>query len=185
MLTAQSRQKSYADNRRRPLEFEVGDYVFLKVSPCKEIRIFGKKSKLNHRYIGPFEILEHVGTVAYRLALPLDFEGINLVFHVSMLHKYVQDPSHVIQHDTVLLEDGLKYQEQPVAILDYQVKRLRSKNIALVKVLWRNHSVEEATWELEEEMRAKYHIYIKVKCTVKCLYVVVIRGRICFKWGRL
>ncbi|XP_017979880.1 PREDICTED: uncharacterized protein LOC108662805 [Theobroma cacao] len=139
MLAAQSRQKSYADNRRRPLEFEVGDHVFLKVSPCKEVRRF-----------------ERVRAVAYRVALPLDFEGVNLVFHVSMLRKYVQDPSHVIQHDTILLKDGLKYQEQPVAIVDYQVKSLRSKDIALVKVVWQNHSVEEATWELKEETRAEY-----------------------------
>ncbi|WRX29204.1 Integrase zinc-binding domain - like 10 [Theobroma cacao] len=87
--------------------------------------------------------------------LPSDLEGVNPVFHVSMLKKYVQDPSRVIQHDTILLEDGLKYQEQPVAIVYDQVKRLRSKDIALVKVIWQNHSVEEATWEPEEEIQAK------------------------------
>ncbi|XP_017976434.1 PREDICTED: uncharacterized protein LOC108661947 [Theobroma cacao] len=125
MLASQSRQKSYSDNRRKPLEFE--------------------KGKLSPRYIGPFEILERIGAVAYRLALPLDFEGVNLVFHVSMLRKYVRDPSHVIQHDTILLEDRLKYQEQPVAIVDYQVKRLRSKDIALMKVVWQNNSIENET----------------------------------------
>ncbi|WRX16069.1 hypothetical protein QQP08_008556 [Theobroma cacao] len=133
--------------RHRPLEFEVGDHVFLKVSPCKGVRRFGKKGKLSSRYIGLFEILERVRAVAYRLALPPNFEGVNLVFHVSMLRKYVQDPSHVIQHDTILLKDGLKYQEQPIAIVDYQVKKLRSKDIAVVKIVWQNHLVEKATWE--------------------------------------
>ncbi|EOY03326.1 DNA/RNA polymerases superfamily protein [Theobroma cacao] len=160
MLTAQSRQKSYADNRRRDLEFQVGDHVFLKVSPTKGVMRFGKKGKLSPRYIGPFEILEKVGAVAYRLALPPDLSNIHPVFHVSMLRKYNPDPSHVIRYETIQLQDDLTYEEQPVAILDRQVKKLRSKDVASVKVLWRNHTSEEVTWEAEDEMRTKHpHLF--------------------------
>ncbi|EOY03078.1 Retrotransposon protein, putative [Theobroma cacao] len=156
MLTAQSRQKSYVDNRRRDLEFQVGDHVFLKVSPTKGVMRFGKKGKLSPRYIGPFEILERVGEVAYRLALPPDLSNIHPVFQVSMLRKYNPDPSHVIWYETIQLQDDLTYEEQPVAILDRQVKKLRSKDVASVKVLWRNHTSEEVTWEAEDEMRTKH-----------------------------
>ncbi|XP_017984298.1 PREDICTED: uncharacterized protein LOC108663597 [Theobroma cacao] len=132
----------------------------LKVSPMKGIMRFGKKGKLNPRYIGPFEILERVGAVAYRLALPLDLLNIHPMFHVLMLRKYNPDPSHVIWYETIQLNNDLTYEEQPVAILDRQVKKLCSKEIALVKVLWRNHTSEEVTWEAKEEMRTKYpHLF--------------------------
>ena len=93
LLTAQSRQKSYADVRRRPLEFEVGDHVFLKVMPKIGVVRFGKRGKLSPRFIEPFEILERIGTVAYRLALPPSMTGVHVVFHVSMLRKYTPDPA--------------------------------------------------------------------------------------------
>ena len=96
MKTSQSRQKSYADQRRRPLEFEVGEHVFLKISPMRGIMRFGKKGKLSPRFVGPFEILERVGVVAYRLALPPSMFGVHDVFHISMLRKYIRDPSHVL-----------------------------------------------------------------------------------------
>ena len=96
LLMAQSRQKSYPDLRRRPLEFEVGDHVFLKVMPKRGLVRFGKQGKLSSRYIGPFEILERVGTVAYRLALPPSLSGVHEVFHVSMLRKYTSNPTHVV-----------------------------------------------------------------------------------------
>ena len=96
LLTAQSRQKSYADVRRRPLEFEVGDYVFLKVMPERGVVRFGKRGKLSPRFIGPFEILERVGTVAYLLELPPSMSGVHEVFHVSMLQKYTPDLAHVV-----------------------------------------------------------------------------------------
>ena len=99
LLTAQSRQKSYADHRRRDLEFHEGDMVFLKVSPWKGVIRFGKKGKLSLRYIGPFEVLEKVGEVAYCVALPPRLAGVHNVFHVSMLRKYVHSPSHVIDYD--------------------------------------------------------------------------------------
>ena len=96
LLTAQSRMKSYADRRRRPLEFEVGDHVFLKVMPKKGVVRFGKRGKLSPRFSGPFEILERVGTVAYRFASPPCMSGLHEVFHVSMLRKYASDPAHVV-----------------------------------------------------------------------------------------
>ena len=96
LLTAQSRQKSYANKRRRPLEFEVGDHVFLKVMPKRGVVRFDKRGKLAPWYIGPFEILERLGTVAYRLALLPSLSGVYEVFHVSMLWKYTLDPAHVV-----------------------------------------------------------------------------------------
>ena len=95
---AQDRQKSYADNRRKEIEFAVGDKVFLKIAPMKGIMRFGKKGKLSPRFIGPFEILERIGDLAYRLALPPNLSGVHNVFHVSMLRKYVYDPSHVLSY---------------------------------------------------------------------------------------
>ncbi|KAM6570095.1 hypothetical protein CsatB_018080 [Cannabis sativa] len=122
----------------------------------KGIRRFGKKGKLSPRFIGPFEILEKVGQVAYRLALPPALSAVHNVFHVSMLRKYVSDPMHVLNYETLELQPDLSYDEQPVQILDKKEKVLRTKTISLVKVLWRNSKVEEATWELEFDMRAQH-----------------------------
>jgi len=144
------------DPQRRHLEFAIGDHVFLKVSPMKGVVRFGKRSKLSPRYIGSYEILERVRAVAYRLALPPDLSMVHPVFHVSMLRKYVPDPSHVIATRDVCLDQDLSYEDEPVAILDRQVKKLRSKKIASVKVLWRSQTSEEATWESEETMRSRY-----------------------------
>ncbi|KAL5558740.1 hypothetical protein UlMin_025378 [Ulmus minor] len=138
---ADLRQKSYADRRRRPLEFQVGDLVFLKVAPMKGVMRFGKK-------------------VAYKLALPSELSTVHNVFHVSMLRKYISDPSHVLESEPIEIREDLTYEEQPVQILDRKDKALRNKVIPLVKVLWRNHKVEEATWEREDGMRAKYpHLF--------------------------
>ncbi|GKV43664.1 hypothetical protein SLEP1_g50928 [Rubroshorea leprosula] len=145
LKVAQDRQKSYADNRRRPLEFEVGDHVFLKVSPTKGVYRFGLKGKLSPRYIGPFEILERVGEVAYRIALPPELSNVHNVFHVSVLRKYESDPSHVINFEPLELKEDLSYTEQPIQILDRKEKVLRNKTVSLVKVLWWHHSENEAT----------------------------------------
>ena len=117
---------------------------------------FGKKGKLAPKYIGPFEILERIDMIAYRLALPPNMSQVHPVFHVSMLKKYILDPSHVLQPQSVELNEDLTFEEEPVAIVDYQVRQLRSKVIPMVKVLWRSNSVEEHTWETEAEMRAMY-----------------------------
>ncbi|KAL5547871.1 hypothetical protein UlMin_003102 [Ulmus minor] len=155
MRAAQSRQKSYADKRRRPLEFNEGDHVFLKIAPMKGVMRFGRKGKLSPRFIGPFEILKRVGKVAYQLALTPSLSAVHNVFHVSMLKKYVSDPSHVLEEAPVEIDEKLSYEERPVRILDRKAKELRNKTVALVKVLWRNHAVEEATWEREDEMQSK------------------------------
>ena len=154
--TAQSRQKSYADKRRSPLEFQVGDAVFLKVAPLKGVMRFGKKGKLSPRYVGPFEIIERIGKVAYKLALSPELSSVHNVFHVSMLKKYVSDPSHVLTQDAIEVQEDLTYEEKPVKILDRQDKMLRNKIIPLVKILWKNHKMEEATWEREDDMKARY-----------------------------
>ncbi|KAI5334329.1 hypothetical protein L3X38_024462 [Prunus dulcis] len=156
LKAAQDRQKSYADNRRKDLQFEVGDWVFLKLSPWKGVVRFGKMGELSPRYIGPYEILEHVGLVAYRLALPSDLSRLHDVFHFSMLCKYISDPSHLLEEQPIELEDDSSYVEQPVQIFDWKVQVLRSREIPLVKVLWRGHTVEEATWEPEDQMRDQY-----------------------------
>ncbi|KAL0556808.1 hypothetical protein IC582_005325 [Cucumis melo] len=156
MQTAQSRQKSYADVRRKDLEFDVGDKVFLKVAPMKGVLRFERRGKLSPRFIGPFEILERIGPVAYRLALPPSLSTVHDVFHVSMLRKYVPDPSHVVDYEPLEIDENLSYTEQPIEVLAREVKMLRNREIPLVKVLWRNHSVEEATWEREDDMRSRY-----------------------------
>ena len=157
---AQDRQKSYADNRRRDLEFEVGDMVFLRISPWKGVLRFGKRGKLSPRYIGPYRIVERIGEVAYRLELPFDLDRIHDVFHVSMLRKYILDPSHVLTAQPVEIQENLTYEEEPVQILDRREQVLCNKTIPLVKVLWRSHTVEEATWELEEQMKRHYsHLF--------------------------
>lgn len=131
---AQSRQKSYVDKRRKDLEFEEGDHVFLRVSPWKGVMRFGKKGKLSPRYIGPFEILERVGATAYRLALPPSLSQLHDVFHVSMLRKYVPDPSHVLTAQPIELSKDLTYVEQLIEFLDRRKQVLRTKTIPLVKV---------------------------------------------------
>ena len=145
LKVATDRQRSYADMKRKDIRYEVGEKVFLKVSPRKKVMRFGKKGKLSPRFIGPYEVIEKVGPVAYRLALPLDLEKIHNVFHVSMLRRYRSDSSHVVSVETIELRPDLTYEEEPVEILAREVKELRNKKISLVKVLWRNHKTEEAT----------------------------------------
>ena len=154
--TAQSRQKNYADKRRRPLEFSVGDSVFLKVAPMKGVMRFGKKGKLSPRYVGPYQILKRVGKVAYELELPPEMSAIHNVFHVSMLKKYMGDADQVIEPQTVQVQEDLSYESRLIQIIDRDIKRLRNKEIPLVKVLWQNQRLEEATWEREDDMRQKY-----------------------------
>ena len=122
--------------------------------------LFGKRGKLSPRYIGPFEIVERIGSVAYRLDLSEELSRVHNVFYISMLRKYISDPSHVLETKKIELRDELSYEEQPVQILGREEKELRNKTISLVKVLWRNHLVEEATWEREDQMRSQYpHLF--------------------------
>nr|XP_033516097.1 uncharacterized protein LOC117280494 [Nicotiana tomentosiformis] len=161
---AQSRQKSYSDKRHHDLEFMVGDKVFLKVSPMKGVMRFGKKGKLSPRFIGPYEIIENKGKVSYELALPIELSYVHPVFHVSMLRKYINDESHIIPTDAIEITDGLTYEDVPIEILNMQVRRLRTKDIAMVKVLWSNHDSKEATWEVEKDIRKKYPYLFEEQC---------------------
>ena len=145
LKVATDRQKSYADMKRKDIRYEIDDKVFLKVSPWKKVMRFGKNGKLSPRFIGPYEVIEKVGPVAYLLALPPDLEMIHNVFHVSMLRRYRSNPSHVVFSETIELRPDLTYEEEPVEILAREVKELRNKKILLVKVLWRNHKTEETT----------------------------------------
>ena len=119
---AQDRQKSYADANRKELDFQEGDWVFLKISPVKGVIRFGKREKLNPHYVGPFEILEKIGPVAYRFALTPELANVHDIFHVSMLRKYVADPTQVLEQTPIELEKNLQYEERPVRIMDTRVK---------------------------------------------------------------
>ena len=156
MQAAQDRQQRWADIRRRHLEFEVGDHVFLKISPTRGVIRFGRRGKLSPRFIGPFDIIERVGKVAYRLALPPALAGVHDVFHVSQLRRYVRDPSHVIDHSELAVSSDLSLEAQSITILDRREKRLKSKVIRLVRVAWSPHSSGDSTWELEDKMRELY-----------------------------
>ena len=142
--------------QRRPLEFEVGDHVFLKVMPKRGVVRFGKRGKLAPRYIGPFKILERVGIVTYRLALPPSLSGVDEVFHVSMLQKYTPDPAHVVDWGGIAVDTNGTFEKGLVHIFDSRDQVLRRKTMRLVKVLWRHRGVEEATSEHEDTMRDTY-----------------------------
>ena len=141
---------------RRPLEFVVGDMVFLKVSPTQGVVRFGKRSKVSPKFVGPFEIVQWVGECAYRLALPPSLSGVYDVFHVSMLRKYIINPSHVLDYSGLQLDDCLTLEEYPVRILDWEEKVLWSRNIPFMKIVWSQHSDEDAMWEREDQMREFY-----------------------------
>ena len=157
---AQDRFKHWADAKRRHLEFQPGDHVFLKISPNRGTIRFGRRGKLSPRYVGPFDVLERVGEVAYRLALPPALAGVHNIFHVSQLRKYVGDPSHVVDFSEIEVRSDLTYEKQPVAILDQREKTLRNKTVSLVRVMWHPDSPGESTWETESEMRQRYpHLF--------------------------
>ncbi|KAK4258952.1 hypothetical protein QN277_005343 [Acacia crassicarpa] len=160
LLAAQSRQKSYADKRQRSLEFQVGDHVFLRVTPMTSVGRSIKDKKLSPRFIGPYEILARVGAVAYQIALPPQLKGVHDVFHVSQLKKYQPGPSYIIEPEKVELRENLTYQTEPEGIADVRDKQLRNKTIRLVKVIWKGIAPGDATWETEEKMRQFYpHLF--------------------------
>ncbi|GJY37764.1 putative reverse transcriptase domain-containing protein [Tanacetum coccineum] len=134
LKTARSRQKSYADKRRKPLEFKVGDRVLLKVSPWKGVVRFGKKGKLAPRYVGPFEIVERVGPVAYRLKLPQELSCVHDTFHVSNLKKCLAEPDVQVPLDEIEIDENLRFVEEPIEIVERDVKKLKRRRIPLVKV---------------------------------------------------
>ncbi|KAA0035225.1 DNA/RNA polymerases superfamily protein [Cucumis melo var. makuwa] len=134
-------------------------YAGMKLEKGSVLR-FGRKGKLSPRFIWPYEILERIGPVAYRLVLPMELSRIHDVFHVSMLRKYVPNPYHILEAQPVHLKENLSYEEEPIQILDKKEQVLRNKVIPLVKVLWRNHNTEEATWETEQAVKVQYpHLF--------------------------
>ncbi|GJX06852.1 putative reverse transcriptase domain-containing protein [Tanacetum coccineum] len=160
LLTARSRQKSYADVRRKPMEFQVGDMVMLKVSPWKGVIRFGKRGKLSPRYIGPFKIIERIGPVAYKLELPDKLHGIHSTFHVSNLKKCMADENLVIPLEEIQLDDKLHFIEEPVEIMDREVKQLKQSRIPIVKVRWNSRRGPEYTWEREDFFKRNYpHLF--------------------------
>ncbi|GJX59102.1 hypothetical protein Tco_0290492 [Tanacetum coccineum] len=149
-------QKSYVDFRRKPLEFELGDRVLLKVTPWKGVVRFGKKGKLAPRYVGPFEILERIGPVAYRLRLSEELSGVHDTFHVSNLKKCLADASLHVPLDEIKVDKTLRFVEEPVEIMDREIKSLKRSKISLVKVRWNSKRGPEFTWEREDYMKSKY-----------------------------
>ncbi|KAI3754801.1 hypothetical protein L1987_54592 [Smallanthus sonchifolius] len=157
---ARSRQKSYADNRRKPLEFQVGDMVLLKVSPWKGVVRFGKKEKLAPRYVGPFKILERIGKVAYKLDLPSELSNVHPTFHVSNLKKCLAEENLHIPLDEVRIDEKMHFVEKPVEIIDREVKKLKRSRIPIVKVRRESKRGPEFTWEREDQMKTKYpHLF--------------------------
>ncbi|KAK9048711.1 hypothetical protein SSX86_032323 [Deinandra increscens subsp. villosa] len=160
LKAAQDRQKSYADKRRRPIEFKKGDMVLLKVSPWKGVIRFRKRGKLSPRFIGPFKILARVGDNAYQLELPEELSGIHNTFHVSNLRKCLADESAYVPLDDLVVDKKLNYVERPIAILDRKVKKLRNKEVNQVLVQWEHRKGSDLTWELEDEMQRYYpHLF--------------------------
>nr|GEU73157.1 putative reverse transcriptase domain-containing protein [Tanacetum cinerariifolium] len=147
---AQDRQKSYADRKRKPTKFEIGDRVMLKVSPWKGTVRFGKQGKLNPRYVGPFKVLAKVGKVSYKLELPQELSRVHHTFHVSNLKKCYSDESLVMLLEGVHIDDTLQFVEEPVEIMEQEIKRLKRSRIPLVKVCWNSRQGPEFTWERED-----------------------------------
>ncbi|KAJ0614913.1 putative nucleotidyltransferase, Ribonuclease H [Helianthus annuus] len=160
MAAARDRQKSYADKRSKPLEFEVNDRVMLKVSPWKGVVRFGKRGKLNPRYVGPFKILERIGKVAYRLELPAELGNVHDVFHVSQLKKCLVDETLVVPFQELKIDDKLQFVEEPIEIMDREVKVRKHSRIPIVRVRWNSRRGPEFTWEREDQMKLKYpHLF--------------------------
>ncbi|GJR57838.1 putative reverse transcriptase domain-containing protein [Tanacetum coccineum] len=144
------------DKRLKPLEFEVGNIVLLKVLPWKGTVRFGKRGKLSPHYIGPFKILARVGPVAYTLELPEEFKGIHSTFHVSNLKKCLAKGDVVVQMDEIQLDDKLHMIEEPMEVVDREVKRLKQSLIPIIKVRWNSQRGPEFTWEREDQIKKKY-----------------------------
>jgi hypothetical protein len=156
LKVAKLRQESYANKRRRPLEFEAGDNVYLKISPIKGVKRFGVTGKLSPCYIGPFPILEKCGKVAYKLELPPLLAGVHDIFHVSQLNKCLKPPVDIVLPEVAPLDTDLTYPERPIKILYQKSHVTRCKMIKFYKIQWSNHTEEEATWENEEFLRSRH-----------------------------
>nr|GEW42893.1 putative reverse transcriptase domain-containing protein [Tanacetum cinerariifolium] len=162
MQATRDRQKSYADLKRKPMEFQVEDKVMLKVSPWKGVVRFGKQGKLNPRYVGPFKVLKRVGDVAYKLDLLEELSRVHDTFHVSNLKKCHADEPLAVPLDGLQFDDKLHFVEKPMEIVDHEVKQLKRSRIPLVKVRWNSKRGPEFTWEREDQFWKKYrHLFAK------------------------
>jgi hypothetical protein len=156
ILAAKSRQKSYANKRHSPLEFEVGDHVYLRVSPMKGVCRFGIKGKLAPRYIGPYPIIDKYGVTSYQVELPSKLPGVHNMFHVSQLKRCLKHLTDVVIEDTIPLEPDLTYKALPTKILDQQDQVTHNKTTQFYKVQWNDHFKDEATWEHEDFLCSYY-----------------------------
>jgi hypothetical protein len=156
LKAAKSRRETYANKRHRPLEFKVGNHVYLRVLPMRGMKRFGGKGKLAPRYIRPFPILEKCGTVAYKLDLPPFLPGVHNIFHVSQLKKCLKAPVDIVLPEVTSLEGDLSYPEYPINILDQNDRVTRHKIIKFFKIQWSNHSKEKETWESEDFLRSRH-----------------------------
>jgi hypothetical protein len=156
LKVTQTRQKSYVNKRRRELSFEIGDFVYLKVSPMRGTRRFMVKGKLAPRYVGPLKVIDHKGEVAYQLELPLQLLDVHNLFHVSQLKKCLWVPEEQLPMEELDLGRDLTYNERLVKILDTAERVIHNKVIRMCKVQWNHHTEDEATWEHEEELRVGY-----------------------------
>jgi hypothetical protein len=156
LKATKSRQETYVNIRHQPLAFEVGDHVYLRISPMKGVKRFGVKGKLAPRYIRPFRIIEMYGTVAYKLDLSPSLAGVHDIFHMSQLNKCFKAPVDIVLPEVTSLKADLSYLEHPIKILDQKDRVTRRKTIKFFKIQWINHSEEEATWESEDFLRSHH-----------------------------
>jgi len=152
MQASQSRQKAYADRKRRPLEFEVGDHVFLRVTRTIGVGRALRSRKLFPKFLSPYQISRRIGPVAYDIALPPQLANLHPVFHMSQLRKYVFDPAYVLEAGDIQIREDLTVEVPPIALEDSKVEECRGKTVRLVKIIW-DWRAGNSTWELEEDMR--------------------------------
>jgi hypothetical protein len=160
LKAAKSRQETYANKRHQPLEFKVGNYVYLRVSPMIGVKRFGVKGKLAPRYIGPFSILEKCGSVAYKVDLPPSLAGVHDIFYVLQLKKCLKAPVDIMLPKVTPLKADLSYPEHPIKVLDQKDHVTRCKTIKFFKIQWSNHSEQQATWASEDFLRSRHPDFI-------------------------
>jgi hypothetical protein len=160
LKAVKSHQETYANKRSRPLKFEDGNHVYLRVSPMKGVKRFGVKGKLAPHYIGPFPILEKCGSVAYKLDLSPSLARVHDIFYVSQLKKCLKAPVDVMLPEVTPLEANLSYPKHPIKVLDQKDCVTRCKTIKFFKIQWSNHSQEEATWESEDFLRSHHPDFV-------------------------
>jgi hypothetical protein len=161
LKAAQSQQKSYADIRRRQIQFQIRDLIYLRASPTRVVQRFSVKGKLAPRYVGPFEITEICGPVAYRHQLPPQLAAIHDVFHVSQLRKCIKTPTEIIESQITDIQPDLSYVEHPIKVLDAKERSTRRETIKMYKIQWNHHTEEEATWETESCLQHNFPDFLQ------------------------